>query len=169
MADTEGFDPRYDPAFQRGYSGTPATGARPTRRRADVEPSQHDADYIELFPPQSRETVRPAVEPAPEGADTADQEPMVPETPVVAGSPLAVRGNPFVMALWIIAAALIAGGLGAYWYGQSIFTSITEVEPATYVLSGFLTDIAPWLVACGVLTAVAVVVLHAAAWRRREG
>jgi len=165
MADSEGFDPRYDPAFQRGYSGTPATGARPARRRAETETTQHAADYIELFPPQPREAERPAA--AVESAEDPGTEAEAVPAPVVS-SPLAIRGNPFVIALWIIAAVLVAGGLGAYWYGQSIFTSITEVEPATYVLSGFLTDIAPWLVACGVLTAVAVVVLHAAAWRRPE-
>ncbi len=85
----------------------------------------------------------------------------------VVGNPASLRGNPWVVVLWVLALGLSAAGLWATWYAQDLYASPTigNVE-SYYVMPAVLSAIAPWLLGVGLLALVAVVFLHAVRWRQ---
>ncbi len=135
MSDTNGaaIDPRYDPAFQRGFSGEVQTGAHgqsTLRRTAAVNPgpsrapsqaahptspppgqTSGDDSLIGPPPPEwTRTTGDPAVATIPEPVVQHD----LPE-PASVVTPRELARNPFVIALAALAAVLIiAGAVWAY-------------------------------------------------------
>lgn len=106
-SDLPGVDPRFDPAFQRGFAGA-------------------------------------APDPAP--APT-------------------LRGNPWVVVLWVLGALLTGGGLWAFWQSQAMREGVDSV-PSDYVFPVILEGVAPWLVLVGLATLIATVFLYAVRWRK---
>jgi len=81
------------------------------------------------------------------------------------------RPNPFLVLLWVLAAALV--GLG-FWAQARALAPLAVVadEPPTveqfYVIPAVLGAIAPAMIAIGLAAIVAAVSLHALQWARRH-
>ncbi len=119
---TEGsvIDPRYDPAFQRGFSGEVQTGAhgQSALRRtaavnpAPVRPTPQRVDELRITPPPS-EAAGVAVAAAREAVvpPETDVAPRYLGEPAVVTTPRQLARDPFVIALAALAAALIIAGI----------------------------------------------------------
>ena len=75
--------------------------------------------------------------------------------------------NPWLVVLWLLAVGLLASGLGALWYSQTLLAvpnpdSVQEF----YVIPAVLAALAPWFVLVGLAALVGVVFLHAVRWGR---
>jgi hypothetical protein len=179
-------DPRYDPAFQRGYQ--PKPGERPVTR---VRPESPDAPYRR--PSALLRTQEPADEYEyavrddappllidPQEAFTADPSTVLDslassQPAVVVAGPgildrleLDPRRNPLMLALWIVGGGFVV--LGIVLYCISVSTSYTGPTPSTdvgqlvFAQLGWM--LAGPLITVGLLTLVALLFLNALAGRR---
>lgn len=73
--------------------------------------------------------------------------------------------NPFIVILWILAAALVAGGMWAFLNAASM---MGPPSADTMALSFALINYAPWAVLSGTLTVMTLLFWHAAQWQRRR-
>lgn len=136
MESTRQFDPRFDPAFQRGFEG--AAGAR-------TEPAG------------TPETLE-----APESA--ADEAVASRFIATDAAPPL--RANPWIAVLWITAAVLIVAGVAGQTVAEVITAGPTAETPLVeYVVPALLRALSPWLLIAGLLAGIGVMFLHAVRWR----
>jgi hypothetical protein len=144
------FDPRFDPAFQRGFDGvSPRVESQPTR----VEPVETSAPG------------RPMVE----GVETARATRVEPVETSPEALPPTLRGNPFIPALWIVSAVFTAAGVAAQFLAQRINYSPTAPTAAQeYVLPAVLSALSPWLFAAGLAAGIATLAIHALRWRPAE-
>lgn len=127
------FDPRFDPAFQRGYEG-----------RGPVVPSGVRPPVVEL------------VETHPQPAQSPTQSPPAFET----------RGNPWLRALWVVAAVFVVGGVAAQFAAQALLQRAYTSSPIDfYVLPLSLAQLSPWFTVAGLFAGVAAIVLGAIRWR----
>ena len=198
-----GFDPRYDPAFQRGYRPQPGERARTRVRSASG--SAATGRSAAIAPPVSRTSsardVAPVDEVAPvETADTSwevSAEPVsglgtppyaiasaasvvpasvvpVPVGPtpgLLAGVELSPRRNPYMLALWIVGAALVV--LGVVVYAVAANTSYTnnysgsgsDVATQVFIQIGWV--LAGPMITIGFATLIGLLFLTALAGRRR--
>jgi hypothetical protein len=160
MTDDDGaaIDPRYDPAFQRGFSGEVQTGAHglsALRRTAAVNPAP----------------ARPAPQPAAGAgvsapvleAEVASHD----RAPSVAATPRQLARNPFVIALAALAAVLILAG--ATWAYEGFATIVknggtrNEVE---FWAAQTMSFGAPLAVVVGLSVVAVLLVLFGRAWQR---
>ena len=137
------FDPRFDPAFQRGYDGA-AGPVRPA-----VEPARSVVEPVE-----TARATRSVVEPVETGRPAV--EPLRYET----------RGNPWLRALWVVAAVFTVTGLLATYAAQSLMQGAnTSSAIDYYVLPLTVSQLAPWFTVTGLFAGVAALVLNAIRWR----
>jgi hypothetical protein len=136
------FDPRFDPAFQRGYDGRmPGPVVEPVRPVVErvgsvVEPVETPPPAVELV--------------------EASAEPLRYET----------RGNPWLRALWVVAAVFTVTGLLATYAAQSLMQGAnTSSAIDYYVLPLTVSQLAPWFTVTGLFAGVAALVLNAIRWR----
>ena len=133
------FDPRFDPAFQRGYDGA----AAPVVERVET-------------PAAPVSPVRPVVEPVGTLAPAEPDESRRYET----------HGNPWLRALWVVAGVFtIAGVLAAYASQAMIQGANTSSAIDYYVLPLTVSQLAPWFTVTGLFAGVAALVLKAIRWR----
>ena len=185
----DGFDPRFDPAFQRGYQPQPGERAR-TRVRADAPDSAYRRPSSLL---RTREDSAPATPSEPltpyeEAALSLDERPLAAATPadsgavgpqtVVVASPgvfsrveLNPRRNPFILALWIIGGGFVV--LGILLYSVSVTSSYNGPTPSTDVAALVFAQLG-WMLAgplimVGLLTIVGLLFLTALSGRRSRG
>lgn len=190
MSDTDGvaIDPRYDPAFQRGFSGEVQTGAHgqsTLRRTAAVNPapSRPPVQRVEEFRSASPE---PAVDvskavadagyfaPHPDGsmttlslADPASAAPHQLVVPVTGSTPRELARNPFVIALAALAAVLIL--TGAVWAYEGFATIVknggtrNEVE---FWAAQTMSFGAPLAIVVGLAIGAVLLVLFGRTWQR---
>lgn len=162
-------DPRYDPAFQRGFQGSVASGMRTTaavRRTALVSPAPYRVTQRE---PEAgtpddgiveAETTRSAAEEEPEAA---------PEQVTV--GPVTLRQllrNPFLVALLVIGGAMAFGGIA--WANQARMLVTARGGAATDLDYWFLQASvvgAPLTIIAGIGIVAGVLFIAAAAWNRR--
>ncbi len=176
MAD-DGYDPRFDPAFQRGFEGDtafpprqapsrPAPAAERIAPPPVVAPGEQQARVFADAQAQSRAQVRTAQDPYAEDAPPvrrrSDAEPIerfdTPQAPL--------RTNPFLIALLLIAIALIGGGLliGSRldaWYDDA------PNGPGFFVLYSLQYGV-PLAIAVGIATVIGVLFVFALRWRGRS-
>lgn len=165
-------DPRYDPAFQRGFDGEVVSGAR--RRNAAVMRSAvtSSAPY------------RPAEDSVPDGDEPVDLDEVRPtraaqlagqDTDAVTADyddqpyrPRGTRGlvrNPFVVALMALGVLLLIGGIA--WFNLSrAMVSATVTSELDYWLLQTSVVGAPIIFAAGAVVAAALLVMFARAWER---
>jgi hypothetical protein len=175
--DSGDFDPRFDPAFQRGFDGTEPRGRRREHPRADdargsIRSPGDDArgssrspgddargssrslsDRIEASPPQAPV----AATAAPTTTDAA--------SPEHAEAPSGV--NPFVIALAVVSVALVAGGVWGVQAAREPFLRTDAAVDVDYSGLQMLMTFAPMSIALGLATAVGILFLYAVRWRRR--
>lgn len=153
MSDDRDFDPRFDPAYQRGYEGVVDAASRPPRVTAA---------------PAAR-----AAEPEPIDAVTAaaasPQPASVHHTPVdeFVEAP-ARRANPFLIALIVLSVALIGGGLYLVVKMRDLFADTQSSTDFDFVTLQVLIGAAPIAIGLGVATALGVLFIYAVRWNRAE-
>ncbi len=138
---TSDFDPRFDPAFQRGFDrsdNTPTTGELPAPQRPAVE-----REVIEPVEFSSAEIRFGVVE----RIDT--------------------RGNPWLRCLWVIAAAFIVVGVAGQWIAQNLFSTGASSGSviSSYVIPSVLQSLSPWFLVGGLIAVIAAVTINAVRWR----
>jgi hypothetical protein len=182
--DPKRIDPRYDPAFQRGYEGEVRTGAHAEsalRRTASVTPA---AGRVGPPPVASTSAFAPAPEavtPMPTAAASASTAAApVPATAVAPASPasvaeapesatpLEVTRNPFYLGLGALAVALVVAGV--VWLDVG-FEAIRERQWASDsgYWAGYVMSVgAPLSIALGVAIAAGLLFVFARGWRARR-
>ena len=136
------FDPRFDPAFQRGYDGR--------------------------MPGPVVEPVRPVVEPVGSVVEPVETPPPAVELVEASAEPLRyeTRGNPWLRALWVVAAVFTVAGLLAAYSAQAMMQGAnTSSAIDYYVLPLTVSQLAPWFTVTGLFAGVAALVLNAIRWR----
>lgn len=153
---TPGFDPRYDPAYQRGFAtAPPSVGRSPL-----VEP-------VETTPAEPRSVERP---PSVEPVETTFAAPAPPANPFeldLPPAPAPLRGNPWVVALWVVSAVMVVAGITLQWQAQQFFIDGVGSDATGYALQSLYSSIGPWFTLVGLAAGVGVMFLHAMRWRAR--
>jgi hypothetical protein len=167
MAEEQRVDPRYDPAFQRGFEGTVTSGLRSrtsVRRTAVVAPAPFRSAAPE---PEVEEHGVQDVEPT---ASALDDEPDVAPEPVPV-STVTMRDltrNPFVIALVVLGLALSLGG--AAWANQARLVVASRGGASTELDYWFLeasVAAAPLTILAGIGILAGVLFIAAGVWNRR--
>lgn len=189
MANEQQFDPRFDPAFQRGFGGTPeqpgapgqigspeqagaseqgwaasGTGSAPLgsgrRSAAPVVQQVAPPTPVRESPPAPASAVPPAARPDAVRAD----EPSIADD---AEEDHRQWANPFLIALAVAAVALVGTGLWMFQAAREPFLGTNATSQADYAMLTLLLDLAPLLLALGAATAVGIVFFFAIDWQRR--
>ena len=170
--DGAAIDPRYDPAFQRGFDGEVATGPRgqsTLRRTAAVNPAParlavqpvEPVDPADADDPPALSSRQSAPEPAAPPAESA---------PVAATTPRELLRNPFTIALAALAVLLIL--VGAIWAYEGFATIVknggtrNEVE---FWAAQTMSFGAPLAIVVGLAVAAVLLVLFGRSWQRTRG
>jgi hypothetical protein len=173
--DRKSIDPRYDPAFQRGYAGEVRMGQRgesALRRTAAVSPAPvRAATTPDAMPagtgqdPSAASTMPSAdAGPAPGRGD-------VPDEPILIPAPASTRDmtrNPFYLAAAALAVLLIVGG--AVWLNQG-FAAIADDRTSTtvgYYAAMAMSFGAPLTIGIGVAIIAGLLFVLARGWRPRD-
>jgi hypothetical protein len=72
--------------------------------------------------------------------------------------------NPFIVALWVIAAMLVGGGASAFLNTNLAVGPSSGSMPVSFVIFTF----APYAVLSGTITAICLLFWHANQWQRRR-
>ena len=174
-------DPRYDPAFQRGFTGSVQTGAHPHGVVRSSRPATRPPEQREAPAPVAPASARPPsgsppsaasasaapgideVVPAEFEADDADE--VVAEQ---AAAPVRrLTRNPFLIVLALLGAALAVAGASWAIAGRATMTSsgsLASERDYWFVQSALLG--APILIAVGVAILAGVLFVFANAWNR---
>jgi hypothetical protein len=171
-----GFDPRYDPSFQRGYQPQPGERAQ-TRVRAVAPDSAYrrpssllqrpaETDDDDLPPADVRAALVREPEAALEPAPTAPA--YVVGTGTLARLDVSPRRNPLILALWIVGGGFVV--LGIVLYCISVTSSYSGPTPSSDVGSLVFAQLG-WMLAgplitVGLATLVGLLFLNALAGRR---
>ncbi len=143
MASDQSFDPRFDPAFQRGFDAD-VTGPPVVERSAHVEV----VDRAPKAPPVPLPLVESAA------------------APIMQDAPSSLRGNPWIPVLWVTAVVFTVAGVSAQYFAQtSNYSPTAATAAAEYVVPAVLSALSPWLFAVGLSTGIATLVIHALRWR----
>jgi hypothetical protein len=187
MSDRDGaaIDPRYDPAFQRGFSGEVQTGAHgqsTLRRTAAVNPAparpapQRVDDYRSPSPQPPLAVSRAVADagffaPAPDAAAASaapgTAAPQQFAAPATASTPRELARNPFVIALAALAAVLILSGV--VWAYEGFATIVknggtrNEVE---FWAAQTMSFGAPLAIVVGLAVSAVLLVLFGRSWQR---
>ena len=178
------FDPRFDPAFQRGFDpATPIREEVPAKRPRIQPPAEQVAAAPVAAPPAAPPTTPPRV-----GAPAARPATIISDPPVTANgdadAPLvtAVQDaeepqplpessqarNPFLVVLAIIAIVLVGVGIWLFIQSGDAFNSREVRSQGDYMTIYATILMAPYISLLGVATAIGVLFLFAAKWRKRK-
>ena len=163
--DEQRVDPRYDPAFQRGFDGEVTSGLRSrtsVRRSALVSPAPYRSSEpepeVEEYGVQEAGQTRTGAEDEP---DPAPEYVTVPSAGV-----RDLRRNPFLVTLVALALVLIIGGIAwANHARQTVADLATELD-YWYLQASVIG--APLTIITGVGVLAGVLFVAAAAWNRRS-
>jgi hypothetical protein len=167
-------DPRFDPAFQRGFDQSiPIEEYVP-----DPLPRKTAAAQPEREPMAATATVLPAKPLAGPVVDTPNAAPTVvvvdrddetdpePEPEVALDS--SPSRNPFLLFLGIIAIALVAAGIWLFVRSGDAFNSKEVRSQGDYMSLTATIQMAPFIALLGGATAIGVLFVFAVKWRRRR-
>ncbi|MCU1543473.1 MAG: hypothetical protein JWM50_1338 [Microbacteriaceae bacterium] len=173
--DSDEFDPRFDPAFQRGFE---ATESRFRSRAADPRATERPVAE-QAPPPSSGRRATPPVESQQDGYALA--QPVGPsaasrETAPTTGDGAAptdgavddaapTRPNPFLIALIVVSVALVAGGVWGVQAAREPFLNTDAAVNVDYSGLQMLMTFAPMAIALGIATAVGILFVYAIRWR----
>jgi hypothetical protein len=179
-------DPRFDPAFQRGFDPSiPIEKYVPPRQPRRTAPPPVElavaAPPAPAAPPAATAAPAPAVsapastEPKPAAqpaaivgeVETADTEPDV-EAPADDAPESSSLRNPFLLFLGIIAVALIAVGVWLFVRSGESFNTTQVRSQGDYMTLTATINMAPFIALLGAATAIGVLFVFAARWKRRR-
>lgn len=163
-------DPRYDPAFQRGFDGEVATGPRgqsTLRRTAAVNPApaRMPAHPVEVVEPLT--TQEP--EPLPTLAPLSETSGAMPADVALAAvvTPRELIRNPFMIALATLGALLIlVGSIWAYEGFAAIVKNGGTRNEVEFWAAQTMSFGAPLAIVVGLAVAAVLLVLFARSWQR---
>ncbi|MEO8094144.1 MAG: hypothetical protein ABI632_04330 [Pseudolysinimonas sp.] len=147
MSDDRDFDPRFDPAFQRGYEGIVDAPPKTPRAPASASIPAPPADPPAALTPTTTVDRREHLTPVPE-LDAAR------------------RANPFLITLLILSAGLIVGGLYLVVRMRDLFADTQSSTDFDFVTLQVLIPSAPIAIGLGVATAIGVLFVYAIRWGR---
>ena len=172
--DGAAIDPRYDPAFQRGFDGEVATGPRgqstlrrtaavnPAPARMPVQPAESTpADSVEassVDPAEPLPTLAPMPDTSADAMDAAGQ---------AATTPRELIRNPFMIALAALAALLIlVGAIWAYEGFAAIVKNGGTRNEVEFWAAQTMSFGAPLAIVAGLGIATVLLVLFGRSWQR---
>jgi hypothetical protein len=144
------FDPRFDPAFQRGFSGADA----PSRLISRVPAPAVAAPQVGL----------PPAAPVPAAVPVDDR--LSSDADVAADVDEPARFNPFIAVLGAVSLLLVAGGIWGVQTAREPFLQTDAAAQADYVGLQMLMTASPLAIALGVATAIGILFYFAVTWRR---
>lgn len=178
------FDPRFSPAFQRGFdpAATDVAEAAPLRPRLSEPPAaavRIQPAHSAVAPPAP--TVARPIQPAPQARTVqvpAEQTavPVLLEGPLDDASAPAVEPtvlerqgrNPFLIVLGVLAIALVALGSWLFLRAGAAFNSREVRSQGDYMSLQATIYASPFVVMLGVLTALGVLFIVASRWWKRR-
>lgn len=172
--DRAGFDPRYSPEFQRGF--TSATNEAPARTTEAPERIAPVTEGVAQRIPPAPVAPPPARQVPPEAATETRGPGEEPKEPIAETPPGSPWRNPYIVALTVLGIVLIGGGIVAFrWsvgqvFGNTIYengASAEEMEEAM-LAAQLAWGLAPLLSLAGVLTLLGVFFFVAWRWRPRQ-
>lgn len=148
------YDPRFDPAFQRGFDG--ATQAVPRERLHST------AAVVPVVDAQRRlseasSAPRPGVQ-----SESITPERERESEPERDREPEPRRANPFIIALLAVALLLVGGGLYLVSQLAQLFANPSETTQYDYITLQALTIGAPIIIGLGIATGIGVLFIYAA-------
>jgi hypothetical protein len=166
-----GVDPRFDPAFQRGFDQTipiEESVPDPLTRTTAAAPA-----------PSARVVAPPRVAPAPPSLPKAPAAAALPEIidvevdpedepvaePEADSSP---SRNPFLLFLGIISIALVAAGIWLFVRSGDAFNSREVRSQGDYMSLDATIHMAPFIALLGGATAIGVLFVFASKWKKRR-
>jgi hypothetical protein len=174
--DGAAIDPRYDPAFQRGFEGEVATGPRgqstlrrtaavnPAPARMPAQPAQ-PVDRIEPMAPAAVENAEPLPTLAAGGDAVAPSAVDAASQPVT--TPRELIRNPFIIALAALAALLIlVGAIWAYEGFAAIVKNGGTRNEVEFWAAQTMSFGAPLAIVVGLGVAAVLLVLFGRSWQR---
>jgi len=167
--DGAGIDPRYDPAFQRGFDGEVATGPRgqsTLRRTAAVNPApaRMPAQPVDAVGPMTTDPFEPlpTLSPMTETSGAMPPDP----APVAVVTPRELIRNPFMIALAALGALLIlVGSIWAYEGFAAIVKNGGTRNEVEFWAAQTMSFGAPLAIVVGVAIAAVLLVLFGRSWR----
>ncbi len=169
MAEQPVIDPRYDPAFQRGFTGAVASGGRADAVRRPAGALHRPAVASDPVPAREPERAAERREAPAVAEGVADRAEAAPAALVVAAPALrAPWTNPFAVAVAVLGVAVLATGI---WLLQETYRMMQSEQ-------GFQTQVDYWFLQSGMIAGpvfaglglailVAVLMLCAVYWARR--
>ena len=157
---SDDFDPRFNPAFQRGYDG-PAPEPQVSSTRVGV-PSGRTAEPVPVAMPRREATEIAESFSSPNIADTRFAE----SEQLAESERDERRTNPFLIALGAIAALLVGGGLFLVSRLRDLFEDTQSSSNFDFVTLQVLTATAPLLISLGLATGIGVLFVYAVRWQR---
>jgi hypothetical protein len=167
MTDDKRVDPRYDPAFQRGFEGSVTSGTRTrsaVRRPTLVSPASYRsaeaAPVVEVTAVRDAEPARASVVPEPEPAADFVAEPV--------SSLRELTRNPFLVTLVVLGLVMTIAGVA--WANQARQLVASRGGAGTELDYWFLQAsvvAAPLTIIAGIGILAGVLFIAAAAWNRR--
>ncbi|MDQ1562356.1 MAG: hypothetical protein QOE85_1697 [Actinomycetota bacterium] len=146
-------DPRFDPAFQRGFD--PATPVR------EHEPAPLPRVAVPTVPVTTPDPVVPAAhEPPPATLDAEDK--------ADASFDSHPGRNPYLLILGVVAVILVAVGVWLFVQSGAQFNSREVRSQGDYMSLDATIHMAPFISLLGAATAIGVVFVFAVKWRRRK-
>ena len=149
------FDPRFDPAFQRGFSGERVRPAvpRPRVEQAPTLPASPAAPPIGMPPAAASDDA--VLSPSQIADAAAEAEPPR-------------RLNPFLACLAVVSVALVAAGVWIIQMTRAPFEDGNGTANVDFVLLQVLGGLAPAAIALGIATAIGIVFVYAVDWQKRH-
>jgi hypothetical protein len=167
MTDDRRVDPRYDPAFQRGFDGTVTSRLR--SRPVSAPPS----DLVTPAPFRAapkRDELREASEPASTDPVEAGFRPAEPgdASDAASGAQRRLSRNPFLIALVLLGSGLTLGGLGWANYARMLVSGrgVAATDLDYWFLQATVSG-APLTIIVGISILAGVLFVAASAWNRR--
>ena len=153
MTEKGRFDPRFNPAFQRGFD---PSAQRAARANQTPSLSADDVVYGRSAPMEIPAPPPPPAEQAPDGAPDDEEN-------------QATRGhNPFVLALWLLFVVFIAGGIALLLGPASGFRDGSAATDSDLAVMLIAQVFGPCMIAVGLATLSGLLFWHAAEWKRRK-
>jgi hypothetical protein len=155
-------DPRFDPAFQRGFD--PAT---PVRERVPAASRPSTPVSAPVAQPTAQPTPpRPAQQPPiePPVVSTLDAD----ETAAEIATESSTTRNPYLLLLAVVAVILVAVGVWLFVQSGAQFNTRAILAQGDYMSLEATIQAAPFVSLLGAATAIGVVFVFAAQWRKRR-
>jgi hypothetical protein len=160
------FDPRFDPAFQRGFDAEGAATRLQAPRTAYESPVARVASVVQA-PPVVTQMIAPPAQ-FEVGVPPLVEQTGIEQADATAESPPDRRPNPFLLALAVVSVALAGGGAWGVQAARSPFLESNAAAGTDFVGLQMLMLMSPLAIILGIATAVGIAFFYAAEWQRRR-